>query len=164
MAAFFPAVTPSVRLLSFQPRDASLFLHRWLYLGSWIIYGLVLSINTRVTWPHGRSGWKKERVQLGKKGVSAHERARDGVFEGGGPRARRAGENGWQPYLIHRTNDTSCSTRRSRRDARPSRRFRNSRVPVPFRGCSGSGVSARVSRLNGAQRCSFRSEVSGWNS
>lgn len=72
------------------PRDASLSRFGWLYLGSLIIYGLVLSINTRVTWPRREEREKRKRVQFERKkkggGVSVLKRARDAVFEGGGAR------------------------------------------------------------------------------
>lgn len=49
----------------------------WLYLGSRIIYGLVLSINTPVTWPQGRpprAGLRRgeeKGYSLKKRGIRA---------------------------------------------------------------------------------------------
>lgn len=80
------------------PRDASLSRFGWLYLGSLIIYGLVLSINTRVTWPRREEREKRKRVQFErkKKGGRGYPclKGHATLFSKGVERAWRAGENG----------------------------------------------------------------------
>ena len=90
---------------SLWPRDASLSRFGWLYLGSLIIYGLVLSINTRVTWPEReertekerkREREKRKRVQFERKKKRGYPclKGHATLFSKGVERAWRAGENG----------------------------------------------------------------------